>query len=120
MNGVGVPSPPTSVSPVTDVTFPEDTPDGVVGHEDADWLPLRENHGLLLCLSSLPGEGAPGTAARAWWMVCLFQEHPFVCSGGGGGVNIGRLKRLFGGHGLVHQVGKRGGGREAKGFKKSW
>lgn len=42
------------------------TPAGVTGHEAAGWAPVRENHGLLRCRSSLPEEVAPGSAARAW------------------------------------------------------
>ena len=108
MNGVGVradPSAPMSLDldvTVTDVPFPGVTPPaGVAGQDaaDADVAPDRENHGLLLCRSSLPEEVAAGAAAAVPACCCSesvgpkgFEGRPVVRScvgfGWGGGMDV--------------------------------
>lgn len=108
MNGVGVradPSAPMSLDldvTVTDVPFPGVTPPaGVAGQDaaDADVAPDRENHGLLLCRSSLPEEVAAGAAAAVPACCCSesvgpegFEVRPVVrpCVGFGWGRRDGR------------------------------
>lgn len=73
MHGVGVRADPSApMSPGLDVTVTVPgvalAPAGVAGQDAADaadWALVLENHGLLLCRSSLPEEVAAGAAAVA-------------------------------------------------------